>query len=61
VDANLFSKYFGDCPVITAEGRTHPVSTIFLEDVYEKINYSLPSDSPASGNFMLSNREKVCF
>ncbi|KAJ4756658.1 ATP-dependent RNA helicase [Rhynchospora pubera] len=58
VDANLFSRYFGDCPVISAEGRTHPVSTLFLEDVYEKINYSLPSDSPASGNFMLSNKQK---
>ncbi|XP_078172951.1 RNA helicase family protein isoform X1 [Carex rostrata] len=58
VDASLFSRYFGDCPVITAEGRTHPVSTVFLEDVYEKIDYSLPSDSPASGEFMLYNREK---
>ncbi|KAJ4768713.1 ATP-dependent RNA helicase [Rhynchospora pubera] len=58
VDANLFSRYFGYCPVISAEGRTHPVSTLFLEDVYEKINYYLPSDSPASGNFMLSNKEK---
>ncbi|KAJ3700380.1 hypothetical protein LUZ61_004085 [Rhynchospora tenuis] len=58
VDANLFSSYFGDCPVISAEGRTHPVSTLYLEDVYENINYSLPSDSPASGNFILSNKEK---
>ncbi|XP_057542821.1 DExH-box ATP-dependent RNA helicase DExH7, chloroplastic [Amaranthus tricolor] len=51
LDANLFSRYFGDCPVITAEGRTHPVSTFFLEDVYEKINYRLPSDSPVSLGF----------
>lgn len=47
VDSSLFSSYFGECPVITAEGRTHPVSTYFLEDVYENIDYHLPSDSPA--------------
>ncbi|PRQ35065.1 putative RNA helicase [Rosa chinensis] len=29
VDSNLFSNYFGGCPVITAEGRTHPVTTSY--------------------------------
>nr|APO15850.1 helicase [Sesuvium portulacastrum] len=47
VDSSLFSRYFGECPVITAEGRTHPVSTYFLEDIYETIGYHLSSDSPA--------------
>ncbi|THF96447.1 hypothetical protein TEA_020634 [Camellia sinensis var. sinensis] len=47
VDSDLFSRYFGHCPVITAQGRTHPVSTHFLEDIYESINYRLASDSPA--------------
>nr|XP_019708452.1 DExH-box ATP-dependent RNA helicase DExH7, chloroplastic isoform X2 [Elaeis guineensis] len=58
VDSSLFSRYFGDCPVITAEGRTHPVSTYFLEDVYEKLEYHLPSDSPASGTFLMPNKGK---
>ncbi|KAK7292527.1 hypothetical protein RIF29_08309 [Crotalaria pallida] len=48
VDSSLFSKYFGNCPVVTAEGRTHPVTTYFLEDIYDQINYRLASDSPAS-------------
>ncbi|XP_019434912.1 PREDICTED: DExH-box ATP-dependent RNA helicase DExH7, chloroplastic [Lupinus angustifolius] len=48
VDSTLFSRYFGHCPVVTAEGRTHPVTTHFLEDIYDKINYRLASDSPAS-------------
>ncbi|XP_017226495.1 DExH-box ATP-dependent RNA helicase DExH7, chloroplastic isoform X2 [Daucus carota subsp. sativus] len=48
VDSEMFSRYFGNCPVITAEGRTHPVSTCFLEDIYESLNYRLSSDSPAS-------------
>lgn len=48
VDASLFSHYFGDCPVITAKGRTHPVTSFFLEDVYENLEYRLASDSPAA-------------
>lgn len=48
VDSDLFSRYFGHCPVIAAEGRTHPVTTYFLEDIYETINYRLASDSAAS-------------
>lgn len=51
VDSQLFSRYFGGCPVITAEGRTHPVTTYFLEDIYETIEYCLSSDSPASINY----------
>uniref|UniRef100_A0A2P2MK89 RNA helicase n=1 Tax=Rhizophora mucronata TaxID=61149 RepID=A0A2P2MK89_RHIMU len=47
VDSSLFSRYFGNCPVLVATGRTHPVTTHFLEDIYESINYHLASDSPA--------------
>ncbi|KAK7265506.1 hypothetical protein RJT34_33126 [Clitoria ternatea] len=48
VDSSLFSRYFSHCPVVTAEGRTHPVTTHFLEDIYDQIKYRLASDSPAS-------------
>ncbi|XP_071736859.1 DExH-box ATP-dependent RNA helicase DExH7, chloroplastic [Rutidosis leptorrhynchoides] len=48
VDSQLFSHYFGDCPVIHAQGRTHPVTSHFLEDIYESIDYRLGSDSIAS-------------
>ncbi|KAL4580736.1 hypothetical protein LXL04_016938 [Taraxacum kok-saghyz] len=48
VDSQLFSHYFGDCPVIHAQGRTHPVTTHFLEDIHESIEYKLASDSFAS-------------
>ncbi|PON48782.1 RNA helicase, ATP-dependent DEAH box [Parasponia andersonii] len=58
VDSNLFSRYFDDCPVITAQGRTHPVTTYFLEDVYESINYRVASDSPASIRYETSTKEK---
>ncbi|XP_027113217.2 DExH-box ATP-dependent RNA helicase DExH7, chloroplastic-like isoform X1 [Coffea arabica] len=58
VDSHLFSHYFGDCPVITAKGRTHPVSTYFLEDIYERIDYRLASDSPAYINAETFSKEK---
>lgn len=45
--------------MITAEGRTHPVTTYFLEDVYETIEYCLPSDSPASINYGSFSSQKV--
>nr|CAB3484538.1 unnamed protein product [Digitaria exilis] len=59
VDSSLFARYFGDCPVISVEGRTHPVSTHFLEDVYEKMEYCLALDSPASGAYFAQHGEKV--
>ncbi|KAM5573325.1 DExH-box ATP-dependent RNA helicase DExH7, chloroplastic-like [Rosa sericea] len=59
VDSNLFSNYFGGCPVITAEGRTHPVTTYFLEDIYERIDYRLASDSPASMVYGTSTEGKT--
>lgn len=59
VDSSLFARYFGDCPVINVEGRTHPVSTHFLEDVYEKMEYCLALDSPASGAYFSQHGEKV--
>ncbi|KAL7592346.1 hypothetical protein Lser_V15G33035 [Lactuca serriola] len=48
VDSQLFSNYFGDCPVIHAQGRTHPIPTYFLEDIHDSLDYKLASDSLAS-------------
>ncbi|XP_056162727.1 DExH-box ATP-dependent RNA helicase DExH7, chloroplastic-like isoform X3 [Syzygium oleosum] len=58
VDSALFSRYFGNCPVITAQGRTHPVKTYFLEDIHETLEYRLASDSPASIRWETSSKDK---
>ncbi|XP_010065338.2 DExH-box ATP-dependent RNA helicase DExH7, chloroplastic isoform X1 [Eucalyptus grandis] len=58
VDSALFSRYFGNCPVITAQGRTHPVTTYFLEDIHETLEYRLASDSPASIRWETSSKDK---
>ncbi|KAL8528983.1 hypothetical protein ACS0TY_006448 [Phlomoides rotata] len=57
-DSHMFSQYFGNCPVVTAQGRTHPVSTQFLEDIYENLNYRLASDSVASIDYGVSGIQK---
>lgn len=59
VDAGLFSRYFINCPVVTAQGRTHPVETFFLEDVYQNLNYLVASDSFASLACDASYEQKV--
>ncbi|KAL9309993.1 DExH-box ATP-dependent RNA helicase DExH7 [Arabidopsis thaliana] len=59
VDADLFSRYFGHCPVITAQGRTHPVTNHFLEEIYESINYLLAPDSPAALRSDTSIKDKL--
>ncbi|KAL0357191.1 UNVERIFIED_CONTAM: DExH-box ATP-dependent RNA helicase DExH7, chloroplastic [Sesamum calycinum] len=58
VDSHMFSQYFGNCPVVTAQGRTHPVSTQFLEDIHENLSYRLASDSPASISYGIAGIEK---
>ncbi|CAA7028259.1 unnamed protein product [Microthlaspi erraticum] len=59
VDADLFSGYFAHCPVITAQGRTHPVTTHFLEEIYERTSYLLAPDSPAALRSDSSIKDKL--
>lgn len=59
VDADLFSRYFANCPVITAQGRKHPVTTHFLEEIYERTKYLLAPDSPAALRSDSSFKDKV--
>lgn len=43
VDANRFSKYLNDAPILTVPGRTFPVETRYLEDAIELTHYAGPS------------------
>jgi ATP-dependent RNA helicase DHX29 len=45
LDAGLFCGYLGQCPVVQAAGRTHPVTTVYLEDVYDTLVYALDEES----------------
>ncbi|XP_066141105.1 putative ATP-dependent RNA helicase DHX57 [Euwallacea fornicatus] len=41
LNANLFSNYFGEIPIINIPGRTFPVQQYFLEDILEETGYIL--------------------
>ncbi|XP_020094660.1 DExH-box ATP-dependent RNA helicase DExH1 isoform X1 [Ananas comosus] len=44
INADLFSKYFGNAPIIHIPGFTFPVAELFLEDVLEKTRYKINSE-----------------
>ncbi|KAL5545697.1 hypothetical protein UlMin_005384 [Ulmus minor] len=44
INADLFSKYFGNAPTIHIPGFTFPVNEFFLEDILEKTHYSIKSE-----------------
>ncbi|XP_008936551.1 PREDICTED: probable ATP-dependent RNA helicase YTHDC2, partial [Merops nubicus] len=39
LDANLFIRYFGSCPVINIQGRPFEVKEMFLEDILRSTGY----------------------
>ena len=42
LDAEVFSNYFGGptkCPVLSVEGRTFPVTDVYLEDILRQMEY----------------------
>ncbi|KAK9921475.1 hypothetical protein M0R45_029984 [Rubus argutus] len=45
INADLFSKYFGNAPTINIPGLTFPVEELFLEDILEKTHYTIKSES----------------
>ncbi|XP_052199353.1 DExH-box ATP-dependent RNA helicase DExH1 isoform X2 [Diospyros lotus] len=55
INADLFSKYFDNAPTIHIPGLTFPVSELFLEDVLEKTQYRIKSESD---NFRGSSRRR---
>jgi ATP-dependent RNA helicase A len=42
IDTSLFSRYFGDCPIIEVEGKAYPVQEYFLEDAIEIVHFIPP-------------------
>ncbi|KAJ3194151.1 hypothetical protein HK101_003398 [Irineochytrium annulatum] len=39
IDSATFSKYFMNAPVLEIPGFTHPVTDIYLEEIFQKVNY----------------------
>ncbi|XP_044396783.1 DExH-box ATP-dependent RNA helicase DExH1 isoform X1 [Triticum aestivum] len=55
INAELFSKYFGDAPIMHIPGFTFPVAELFLEDILEKTQYKIKSERD---NFQGNSRKK---
>ncbi|XP_034225588.1 DExH-box ATP-dependent RNA helicase DExH1 [Prunus dulcis] len=60
INADLFSKYFGNCPTIHIPGLTFPVAELFLEDILEKTRYIVKSefDNLEGGNSRRRRRQQ---
>ena len=46
LQADVFSRYFDECPVLNCKGRSYPVTEHFLEDVLTYTGHKLTPDSP---------------
>src|SRR5712675_2270567 len=44
VDAQRFSRYLSDAPILNVPGRTFPVQTKYLEDAVELTHYTKSAD-----------------
>uniref|UniRef100_A0ACD5TPF9 Uncharacterized protein n=1 Tax=Avena sativa TaxID=4498 RepID=A0ACD5TPF9_AVESA len=55
INAELFSKYFGEIPIMHILGFTFPVAELFLEDILEKTGYKIKSERE---NFQGNSRRK---
>ncbi|XP_042375797.1 DExH-box ATP-dependent RNA helicase DExH1-like isoform X1 [Zingiber officinale] len=55
LNADLFSKYFGNSPVIHIPGFTFPVTEFFLEDIIEKTRYKI---TPEFDNYQGNSRRR---
>ncbi|KAG8091918.1 hypothetical protein GUJ93_ZPchr0012g20870 [Zizania palustris] len=55
INAELFSKYFGEAPIMHIPGFTFPVTELFLEDILEKTRYKITSERD---NFQGNSRRK---
>ena len=45
LNAELFSAYLGGAPIISAPGRSFPVDTIHLEQIYDTLDYVIDPDN----------------
>lgn len=50
LDVNVFTDYFGTCPVLHVQGKCYPVEEYFLEDVLRLTNYGHIRDAVEKRN-----------
>ncbi|KAH0065734.1 hypothetical protein KCU60_g21808, partial [Aureobasidium melanogenum] len=50
VDAQRFSSYLGNAPIVTVPGRTFPVAAKYLEDAIELTGHTIEDGSPKTAD-----------
>lgn len=58
INAHLFSKYFGNCPMLEIPGIAFPVEVLYLEDVLEQTGYRGNSGFSGSTSVRFKDRKK---
>ncbi|RPA83077.1 P-loop containing nucleoside triphosphate hydrolase protein [Ascobolus immersus RN42] len=65
LNAQLFNKYFdGKAAVVEIEGRTHPVTDYYLDNILEMTGFipptsSLPASTPESAAYSLTIKDRI--
>ncbi len=49
LNAELFSRYFGNCPMVNIPGFTYPVEEFYLEDVLEMTHFPIQAKQSKGG------------
>ena len=57
IDTTLFSRYFGDCPVVEIPGNSYPIQINFMEDCVEMLNFR-PTPDPRKNKNKNDDGEK---
>ncbi|XP_062529594.1 putative ATP-dependent RNA helicase DHX57 isoform X1 [Bombyx mori] len=58
LNADLFSDYFGNVPVLEIPGRTFPVEQFFLEEIMDMTNYVLEENGQYSRKVKKGDKER---
>ncbi|XP_023954179.1 putative ATP-dependent RNA helicase DHX57 [Bicyclus anynana] len=58
LNAELFSSYYNEVPVIEIPGRTFPVEQLFLDDILDVTNYVLEENSPYTRKVKKGDKDK---
>lgn len=58
LNADLFSNYFEEVPVLEIPGRTFPVEQFFLDEIMEMTNYVLEENGPYARKMKKGEKDK---
>lgn len=58
LNAEVFSKYFNDCPMLHVPGLMYDVQQVFLEDILAETRYRIESQNDSRGSWKRGKKSK---